>query len=96
MDTAAFLASLKLRASPGTAYPDPLATARLLVQFNPNTAECRALRKLLKILAMDQGTFQEPEAWLFSGEISGLTAALIDARLEGRYSDEEWQRSYFS
>lgn len=93
MNTAAFLASLKRRTSVETEYADPLATARLLVQLNPHTAECRALRKLLQTLTTMEGTFRESEAWLFSGEISGLTAALINARLEGRYSDEEWQRA---
>jgi hypothetical protein len=96
MDTAAFLASLKLRAKSDIEYADPLPTAVLLVQLNPHTAECRALRKLLNTLSTTQGVFRESEAWLFSGEISGLTAALIDARLEGRYSDEEWQRACLS
>ncbi len=96
MDAAAFLASLKRRASSDTEYVDPLATAVLLLQLNPKTAECRALRKLLLTLATKQGTFRESEAWLFSGEMSGLTAALIDARIEGRYSDEEWQRAGLS
>lgn len=96
MDTAAFLAALKKRARSDAEYADPLATAVLLVQFNPYTTESRALRKLLKTLATTQGVFRESEAWLFSGEVSGLTAALIDARLEGRYSDEEWQHACLS
>lgn len=65
----------------------------MLIQRNPDTAESRGLRKLLHTLASMQGTFRESEAWLFSGEISDLTAALIESRLEGRYSDEEWHRA---
>ena len=59
MDTAAFLASLKRRASPRVEYPDPIATARLFLQLNPNAAECGALRKLLECLATMQGIFRE-------------------------------------
>lgn len=96
MDAAAFLASIKLRASQSAAYDDPLAEVVLLIQQSPDTSECRALRKLLHVLATKAGTFREAEAWLFSGEIAGLTAALIDARIEGRYTEEEWQRACLS
>lgn len=92
LSAAAFLAEIKRRATPGGAgYSDPLTTVVWLIQETPDTSECRALKKLLKILAEKEGTFRKAEAWLFSGEIAGLTAALIDARYEGRYSEEEWQ-----
>ncbi len=96
MNTAANLSAITRRASPGPGYADPLATAVQRIQKAPDTGECRALRKLLEILATKQGTFREAEAWSFSGETAGLTAALIDARLEGRYSEEEWQRACLS
>lgn len=96
MTTAASLSAITRRASPSPGYADPLATVLQLIQQTPDTSECRALRKLLEILATKHGTFREAEAWLFSGESAGLTAALIDARFEGRYSDEEWQRAYSS
>lgn len=92
LSAAEFLAEIKRRAAPGgPVYADPLTTVVWLIHKSPDTSECRALKKLLIILAEKKGTFREAEAWLFSGEISGLTAALIDARYEGRYTEEEWQ-----
>ncbi len=96
MDAAEFLTSIKRRASQDVAFKDPLAEVVLLIEQSPDSAECRALRKLLHVLMTKQGTFREAETWLFSGEIAGLTAALIDARIEGRYTEEEWQRACLS
>lgn len=97
LSAAAFFAAIKRRAAPdGAGYADPLSTAVWLIQESPDSSECRALRKLLQILLVKEGTFREAEAWLFSGEIAGLTAALIDARYEGRYTEEEWQYACLS
>lgn len=70
---------------------DPLATARLYLQLNPNQEENRALRKLLQALVNFDGVLQENESLLFQGELSQLTAALLDARMAGRYAVEEWR-----
>lgn len=96
MDAAEFLTSIKRRASQDAAFEDPLAEVVQLIEQSPDTAECLALRKLIHVLTTKQGTFREAEAWLFSGRIAGLTAALIDARLDGRYTEEEWQRACLS
>lgn len=74
---------------------DPLATARLFLQINPNDEENRALRRLLQTLINFEGTLHSAEAILFQGELGELTAALLDARSTGRYSIEEWRRAEF-
>ena len=73
---------------------DPLATARLYLQLNRNEEENRAIRKLLQSLVNFEGTLHATEAILFQGELGELTAALIDARIAGRYSLAEWRSSY--
>jgi hypothetical protein len=50
-----------------------------------------ALRKVIETLATGTGDFAESEAWLFSSETLALVDALIDARLQRRYPDMEWQ-----
>ena len=72
---------------------DPLATARLFLQLNLNQNENRALRKLLKALHNFDGTLHASESLLFQGELGELTAALLDARTAGRYSNEDWQNA---
>jgi hypothetical protein len=76
IDTAAFLVALKLRALTVADCADPLALASSLIHRDPDTAESRGLRKLLQTLVSTRGVFRESEAWLFSGEMSGLTAAM--------------------
>jgi hypothetical protein len=72
---------------------DPLATARLFLQLNPNHNENRALRKLLKALPNFDGTLHASDSLLFHGELGELTAALLDARMAGRYLIEDWQNA---
>ena len=74
-----------------TVNTDPLATARLFLQLNPNQEESRALRKLLHALVNFDGVLQENESLLFQGELGQLTAALLDARRTGRYPVKEWR-----
>ena len=71
---------------------DPLATVQPYLQLNPDEGENRALRKLLQYLVNFDGTLYSPESVLFQGELGELTAALIDARIAGRYAVEEWQQ----
>ena len=39
-----------------------------------------------------QGEFSEAELWLFSAETLALVGALVEARIEGRYSKMEWHQ----
>jgi hypothetical protein len=93
MDAAAFLVALRKRAPAAEAPHDPLADARRLLAQDAETAERRALRRVIQALANSNGTFAETDVWLFSAETLGLVSALIDARLNGRYQEEEWQRA---
>jgi hypothetical protein len=72
---------------------DPLATARLYLQLNPNKEESRALRKLMQALVNFDGTLHASESILFHGELGELTAALLDARMAGQYPFEDWQQA---
>jgi hypothetical protein len=71
-------------------FTDPLAAARLYLKLNPNEEENCALRNLLQAIADAQGTLHAPDALLFCGELGELTAALLDAMQQGRYSADEW------
>ena len=93
MDAAAFLVALRKRAPAAEAPHDPLADARRLLAQDAETAERRALRRVIQALANSNGTFAETDVWLFSAETLGLVSALIDARLNGRYPEGEWQRA---
>jgi hypothetical protein len=70
--------------------PDPLATVRLYLQLNPNAEENRALRNLLAGLADMDNAPPIRDAILFQGELGELTAALLDARMCGRYALGQW------
>jgi len=72
---------------------DPLATARLYLQLNPNEDENRAIRKLLLAIANGQGVLHASEVMLFQGELGELTAALLDAKMQGRYADKDWRKA---
>ncbi len=70
---------------------DPLAVVQLYLQLNPNEVENRALRKLLQAIVKGDTTLYASETLLFQGELGALTAALLDANLNGQYSHEEWE-----
>lgn len=70
---------------------DPLRTARLYLQLNPNQEENRALRTLLATLADLEAAGPIRDAFLFQGELGELTAALLDARMGAHYSAERWR-----
>lgn len=70
---------------------EPLATVRLYLQLNPDEAENRALRRLLAALADFENAQPMRNALLFQGELGELTAALLNARIEGRYTAEQWR-----
>jgi hypothetical protein len=93
MDAAAFLLSLRKRAMRSAPSLDPLADTRCFLVQYAETAEGRALRRVLQALASGSGKFVESEVWLFSRETIGLVSALVDARLGGRYEEEDWLRA---
>jgi len=93
MDAAAFLVALRKRAPAAEAPHDPLADARRLLAQHAETAEGRALRRVIQALASSNSTFAETDVWLFSTETLGVVSTLIDARLNGRYLEEEWRRA---
>ena len=72
---------------------EPLGTVRLYLRLNPNAEENLALRKLLAALADFENAEPMRDAILFQGELGKLTAALLDARMAGRYSVEQWQEA---
>lgn len=90
MDAAAFFASVRRRTAFTSTHRDPLAAARQYINHHGDTAEVQALRKVIKALAAKEGEFAESEVWLFGIETIALVAALVDARMEGRYTEIEW------
>ena len=91
MNAAAFLLTLERRAPAAEPARDPLAGAHGFLTRHGETAEGQALRRVLRTLATGEGVFAESDAWLFSQETAALVAALIDARLSGRYPESEWR-----
>jgi hypothetical protein len=70
---------------------DPLRTARLYLQLNPNQEKNRALRTLLVALADLETAEPIRDAILFQGELGELTTALLDARMGAHYAAERWR-----
>lgn len=93
MNAAAFLLSLGRRTHTPSPTPDPLKEAREFLVAYGDTAEGQALRKVIKAIADTDGDFANTEVWLFSDKTLALVAALVEARIENRYSVEEWQAS---
>ena len=65
---------------------------RVASSMRGETAEGQALHKVIETLATGTGEFSESDVWLFSAERLALADALVDARLKGRYPDEDWRR----
>jgi hypothetical protein len=92
MNAAAFLVALRCRANTVSPVRDPLAEARRFLDARGETAEGRALRRVIETLATGAGEFSESDVWLFSAERLALVSALVEARLQGLYPDGEWRR----
>jgi TPP-dependent pyruvate/acetoin dehydrogenase alpha subunit len=90
MDAATFFAAVRRRTRATSTARDPLTEARHFLEQHGDTAEAQALRKVIKALAAKEGEFSESEVWLFGTEAITLVAALVDARIEERYSEIEW------
>jgi len=67
-----------------------LAAARHFIDKRGDTAEAQVLRKAIKALAAKEGEFAESGVWLFGTEAITLVAALVDAPMDGRYTEIEW------
>jgi hypothetical protein len=90
MSAAGFLVELRRRAPVVSLARDPLADARRFLDAHGETGEGQALRKVITTLATGEGTFTEAAAGCSAGETLGLVDALVEARIEGRYSEVEW------
>ncbi len=90
MNAAAFLVALRRRARAVSPARDPLAEARRFLDAHGETAEGQALLRVIDTLSTCAGDFSESDVWLFSSETLALVSALVEARMEGRYSDEDW------
>ncbi len=93
MKAAAFLLALSRRAPTVSPSRDSLADARRFILAHGETGEGRALRRIINLLATDEGAFSEADIWHFSAETLPLVAALVEARIAGiPYSEAEWSR----
>ncbi len=90
MDAAVFFAAVRRKSDFTSTDRDPLTAAWRFVDQHGETAEAQALRKVIKALAAKEGEFADSEVWLFGTEAITLVAALVDARIEGRYPEIEW------
>ena len=90
MDLAAFIAASARRTHLTSTYRDPLRAARQFIDQHGETAEGQALRQMVKALAAARGDFAESELQLLSTETLTLINALVEARMEGRYAEDEW------
>ena len=92
MEPAAFL--LELRRRLVVEQPaHPLAAALAFLDAHRDTAEAQGLRRVIVTIATGQGVLADSDLWLFSQVTTAIAAGLIEARLEGRYSEDEWQRA---
>jgi hypothetical protein len=91
MRAAAFLLLVNRHARLVSDARDPLTEARRFLDVHGATGEGQALRKVIKTLLTTEGEFTESEVWLFSAETLALVAALVQARIEDHYSNEEWR-----
>ena len=91
MNAASFLLEMRPRVTVVSLSRDPLADARRFLVERGDTGEGQALRRVMATLATGEGKFTEAAAWLFSGESLARVDALVEARIEGRYSENEWR-----
>jgi hypothetical protein len=90
MKTGLFFLELNRRARATTQIEDPLALATLYLRDHASTGEGRALSRLIRALTGGIQQIPESDLWSFSSQGLDLAAALLLARMEGRYSQEEW------
>ena len=91
MKAATFLLALTRRARTRSLAQDPLAEAQRFLDENGETGEGRALYKVIETLISGTGDFDETEVWSYSNSTLELVAALLEARLAVRYSEEYWR-----
>jgi hypothetical protein len=70
---------------------DPLSAAQAFLCANRGKPEAHALRCALSIIATWRGSFRDAQLWLLGPQSSAILAALIDARLAGRYTEHDWR-----
>ncbi len=94
MNAAAFLLALRQRTIAPSSALDPLEETQRFLVAHGDTAEGQALRKVLGTIADGDGDYPEAELWLFGSETLALIAALVEARIAGRYSAAEWRNAF--
>jgi hypothetical protein len=92
VNAAAFLVELRRRTRTVSTVLDSLSEARRFLDASGETAEGQAFRKVMETLATGAGDLDDSAVWLFSAETLALVSALVEARLQGRYSDDDWRR----
>jgi len=93
MKAAAFLVALRRQARAVSSVQEPLAEARRFLDAHGETMEGQALGKVIETLATGTGEFSESDVWPFSAERLALVSTLVEACMDGRYSDEEWRQA---
>jgi hypothetical protein len=70
--------------------PDLLVVALARVAASPATMRSRVLGRLLVALSRDEGDFGSTDIYALDGETLGLAAELVEGRLNGWYSQRDW------
>ena len=91
MESPAFFAEVKRRATRQCSAADPLAEARRFLEASGLTGEGQMVRKSVEALAASSGAFDEADVHRLGSETLALVSALADARAKGRYPDSEWR-----
>jgi len=94
MDAARFVVELQLRAGIPADVRDPIAAVRVYLD-RADEDEAQALRLLIGVLLSGRGDFDEATLTVLTPGGAQLAAALVQARLNGLYSDAEWRSAAF-
>jgi hypothetical protein len=90
MNAAAFLLLVRQRANQTAPSKNPLEDARRLIERSPDTLQGQMLCKIVATLATGEAEFSDSDVYAFDQEHLALVGALIEARLLGGYTEDEW------
>jgi len=93
MDSATFLVMIQKRATRTNSAADPLKEAQKFIDEYGSTGEGQALRRVVEALWTGKGDFSESDLASFSAKSLALIPALVNTRIEGRYSEWQWHRA---
>jgi len=91
MNAAAFLLLVRQRAHQPVPSKNPLDEARRLIRQSGDSLQGRMLCKIIAALATGTAEFSESDVYAFDQQHLALVGALIEARLLGGYSEDEWR-----